>query len=194
MGRKALPRSEAFHRPDGITEITLIHGEICLVNTEKYPMVANGRWYAHRYVTVNGIELTYARTSLPDPTGKSKTGFRGVLMHKLLTGNPKTDHFNRNGLDNRMENLRGSTQGQNTFNCQKTTINRITKNPPTSKHVGVFFRKQKGSGWFGCISAGGKQVKSGRFATEMEALEWRVAAEKKYYPEFIRYPDKEEAA
>ena len=191
MAGKKLPRNEITHRADGVTEIALVpHGEICLINTEKYPIIKDGRWYAHKHKLPSGVELIYARTSLPDPTGKSKTGFRGVLMHKLLTGNPNTDHFNRNGLDNRMENLRPSTKGRNTYNCGKIDMNKVTGNPCTSKHVGVFYQKGKKAGWFGTIGVDGRKVRSLRLSTEEGALQWRIAAEKLYYPDYERHPER----
>src|SRR5260221_8685293 len=44
-------------------------------------------------------------------------GIRSVIrMHKLLTGWPRTDHWNHDGLDNQRSNLRPATMSQNGAN------------------------------------------------------------------------------
>ncbi|RIB10270.1 hypothetical protein C2G38_2250880 [Gigaspora rosea] len=56
------------------------------------------------------------------------------------------DHINRNGLDNRDENLRKTTPRENALNCK------LSKNN-TSGYNGIYFNKYKNSWRFKCEQA-----------------------------------------
>jgi hypothetical protein len=50
---------------------------------------------------------------------KRRDGVRSVIrMHKLITGWPRTDHQNHDGLDNQRSNLRPATNAQNSANSR----------------------------------------------------------------------------
>lgn len=90
-----------------------------------------------------------------------------VMMHKIITGFKLTDHINRNGLDNRRENLREATHSENNLN----TIKRKTyKGKPTSsKYKGVHWDARGNGCWVASATLNGKQRELGRFHDEKEA-------------------------
>jgi hypothetical protein len=72
------------------------------------------------------------------------------------------DHINRNGLDNRRENLRTASQQQNKANSigwRKET---------SSQYKGVYFESSRGL-WRAKIMYDGKSIHLGRYKTEIEA-------------------------
>lgn len=179
-GRPKGPLNPAVHRADDITEIHLTGGAICLIDTDDYELVQDYRWYAH----CNG-DCCYARTSfaLPSVDGKRQRG--RIMMHRLLVpGEDFLDHKNHNGLDNRRQNIRKATQGQNAFNRIK--IKRSNQHPhlaPTSLHRGVSFCQSR-QNWTAMIQVEGKYVHLGSYVSEEEAWEARQQGERKYYPDF----------
>lgn len=99
----------------------------------------------------------------------TKAGRKGISMHRLIMGFPKgkeVDHKNRNGLDNRRDNLRIATKAENSKN---------KKAWGKSRYLGVSLdsakRKLKPDciRWLSCISINGKNKTLGRFNTEEEA-------------------------
>lgn len=96
-------------------------------------------------------------------------------MHKLIMNTPKgmdTDHRNRNGLDNRRENLRITTRTQNNFNSG------VHKNN-TSGHRGVTWFKAAGL-WRAYIGGVKTRVELGYFKNISDAIKAREEAEKIY--------------
>lgn len=78
--------------------ITLKHGQECKVSDEDYPMLSGFKW------SLNGA-------------GYACSG-RGFI-HRIIMNAPKgieVDHINGDRLDNRRENLRLCTRGQNVSN------------------------------------------------------------------------------
>ncbi len=80
-----------------------------LVDEADFEIVSafRGTWYAHK----RGNTF-YAQTCIRDANGKRKI----VLMHRVLLNPPadmQVDHKNHNGLDNRRENIRIVTRGEN---------------------------------------------------------------------------------
>jgi hypothetical protein len=173
----------AIHRSDGLTEIELTHNKIALINTFNYAKTLGYGWYATMVNKGNWYAQAVIRSE------RTKSGKTTIMMHRLfLPDVPLIDHYNRNGLDNTMINLRAATKAQNMFNCKKYSRSRHNPNGTTSKYVGVSYCSSRGD-WTAAIRHEGKILNLGQRKTEEEAYALRLAAEKKYYPDFERYPD-----
>lgn len=81
-------------------------GRVALIDDADYDLIAGYSWCASEHPGV-----TYALTAI-QRDGKNTT----IRMHQLLTGWPRTDHVNGDGLDNRRANLRPVNQAQNQAN------------------------------------------------------------------------------
>lgn len=145
--------------------IPLTQGEFALVSDEDYAtVVAAGKWFCW---TSHGHKYAMRHIYLPD--GKRTV----LLMHRLITGlqhgDPHmVDHQNRNGLDNRRENLR-VTLDQNPQNIGKRKDN-------SSGYKGVSFHKGSGK-WQARIRLKGKSTCLGFFpSAESAALVYDAAA------------------
>jgi len=111
-----------------------------------------------------------------------KTNKKLVWMHNEIIENPKgllIDHFNHNGLDNRRENLRVATRGQNTCNCKK-------RKRCSSRFKGVCFHKnsRRQKPWDSYINVNGQRISLGCYMTEVEAAHAYDAAARKYHGQF----------
>lgn len=87
-----------------------------------------------------------------------RRGAANLLMHRLVLEAPpgtRTDHINRNRLDNRRSNLRIVSHCENAWNCGITRNNK-------SGFKGVYFADGK---WRGQIMARGRQFRLGKFET-----------------------------
>lgn len=109
-------------------EIPLTRGLVALVDDGDVPLVAKCRWAAMR-----SSRTWYAhRSGIRRPDG----GYTGQLMHSLLTGWPRVDHINGNGLDNRRGNLRPANRAENGQNSRKPRRG-------TSKYKGVHWNRRR---------------------------------------------------
>lgn len=100
-------------------------------------------------------------------------------LHRIVLGLAKDsilepDHRNRNGLDNRKENLRLVTRSQNNFNKRMQSNNKSGVN-------GVFLRKNTNV-WQAVIKLNGKNIYLGNFPKMEDAIEARSKAEDAYLP------------
>lgn len=86
------------------------------------------------------------------------------------------DHINRNKSDNRISNLRECTRGQNLANQSIRTDN-------TSGTIGVYWSKQAKK-WQAYINFGNSRIHLGLHDKIDDAVQARLAAEKKYLGEF----------
>lgn len=109
----------------------------------------------------------YIRTNL----GDSHT----ISLHKLLTNNEMTDHIDRNGLNNRRNNLRATTDKQNSTNKNIMPTNK-------SGVIGVCWDKLRGR-WKVTVSRNNKTINIGRYDNFEDAVISRLKAELKYYGE-----------
>lgn len=95
-----------------------------------------------------------------------------ITMHKLL-GYYRPDHYNRNKLDNRRENLVQSTQKENSRNMPKRSTN-------TSGFIGVCWNKAMQK-WQAAITVDNVSIYLGCFCDKNEAIRTRLKAELKYF-------------
>lgn len=86
------------------------------------------------------------------------------------------DHINGNGLDNRRENLRISTQAQNLWNAKK-------HKDSSSIYKGVSKRRND-TNWSARIMKNGKAQHIGMFTTETEAASAYNRVAKELFGEF----------
>lgn len=109
-------RVERTARPSDTARIPLSRGLFAIVDIEDYERtMAAGPWHAdvHR-------RTVYVRRNVRRPDGR-RTAQR---LHTFLTGWPRVDHHNGDGLDNRRTNLRQATKSQNSANADLRADNR----------------------------------------------------------------------
>lgn|SRR3990167_2809158 len=137
-----------------------------LLDDEDFERVKNIKWHYHHG---GHSDNWYAMTS------------GSVLMHRLIMNTPKgmeVDHINGNGLDNRRENLRICTVGQNRMN------RKISKNN-SSGFNGVYWEKAKNS-WRVKIHANNRFIHVGNFVNLRKAAISYNEAAQRYFGEFAR--------
>lgn len=160
-------------------EIKLTQNQVALIDDEDFDLVSQYKWFAVKE------DNTYYAHSNKWLYGKQVT----IRMHRLIMNFPsgkQVDHKNRNGLDNRRENLRVCTHTQN---CQ----NRKARNG-VSIFKGVCYESNSRSKkkWRVRINYGKTRIHIGRFLTEEEAAKAYDKAAKKYFGEFANLNFKEE--
>ena len=89
-------------------------GRAALVDDDDYGLVVAYVWYLYEDARRNAGPYAFASVRRPD--GRHSM----IYMHKLITGWPRTDHINHNGLDNQRHNLRPATGSQNQANRKLT--------------------------------------------------------------------------
>ena len=130
--------------------IHLSNGDRAIVDDDDYPIVSQYNWHCR------------SRSK-----ERTKYAFRHVgstqqYMHTLITGFSKTDHKNGNGLDNRKENLRETTNSKNKMNVPKQRGNY------TSKYKGVCMPKNY-TKWRATIYLNRRAKHLGYFENEIDA-------------------------
>lgn len=148
--------------------IPLTQGLATIVDDEDYDWLARWKWCAHK----DG-HTYYAQR------GKWVDGRVVILsMHRLILDlgpDDMCDHKNRDGLDNRKENLRLCTKSQN-------GANRIS----TSRHGYKGVHLRQGKYWSAQIKVNRETVLLGSYKTcEEAALAYNKAAQQ-YFGEFAR--------
>lgn len=143
-----------------------------MVDDEDYDFLNQWKWCAYHSGNTN-----YAKRSV------QKNNIRhDILIHRLLlgvSGAAFVDHINRNGLDNRKENLRVCTISENGMNCAKPS------RQLTSKYKGVYFHKRKGK-FNAKIKKGGKNIHLGTFTNETDAAIAYNSAARELFGDFAR--------
>jgi len=147
-------------------------GRVALVDDHDYALVIPHRWllqetlcpgrtphgpYVLRYVTQDGQQAI-------------------VMMHKMLTGWPKTDHIDHNGLNNQRYNLRPVTDIQNQWNKRPILS-------AASPYKGVGFVPKSGK-WAARIQVDGRPRRLGRYRTQEAAARAYDAAAREHFGEF----------
>lgn len=138
-----------------VVKIILNENEI-LINRKYLPLFSNFSWY----VETGKGQTNYLRANVKY-NGKKRT----IFFHQLILGiydDLEIDHFNGNGLDNRIENLRIVTHQENQNNQRKR------KTKTSSKYIGVHFCKTQNK-WVAMSTYKNKTKNIGRFENEVEA-------------------------
>ena len=133
---------------------------------EDYDKIKNYCWYANTSKK-NGYCSIRARDRITKKI---------VPIHEVITGKKYQDHIDRNTFNNRKNNLRDSTQLENTKNKS------LQKNN-TSGVAGVYFNKNVQK-WVARVNIDCVQTDLGYFEKFEDAVVSRLKAEKKYYGEF----------
>jgi hypothetical protein len=145
-----------------VAMIPLTQGQYAIIDAEMWPVVGLHTWRA----------VEHGRTFYAE-------GPKGLRLHQLLCPchpNTLADHINRNGLDNRLANLRPASFQQN-------TQNNGSKGRSNTGFKGVYFDKYDGR-IAAKISINKKLKTLGRFKTVEEAARAYDAAARLHYGEF----------
>lgn len=166
--------NKAIHFADGVTVIALErkNGDVfsCYIDAVSWPLVCSHRWRANKN---KHSKTFYAVTHVRKADG-TRTNLQ---MHRLLMPDvSEVDHANRNGLDNRRDNLRAATSSQNGANKEMHRDN-------TSGFKGVFWNKAK---WNAHVRFNNKSVYLGRFDDPVEAARAYDAKALELFGEFAR--------
>lgn len=145
-------------------EIKLRSGEVTVVDDCMFKIASAGTWYAIR----RGHQIHAYR--------KGENG-KTVYLHRLIIGAKAgeiVDHINRNGLDNRLENLRLVNKAQN--------ANNSVSNGNTSGYRGVSLKNDGRKKKFRAVIVfEEKQIFLGNYYTSIEAAKAYDEAALKYY-------------
>lgn len=148
--------------------VNLTKGYQAIVDDVVFEWINQFKWHVQETGT-----CTYAASNFKFLSGKAKV----VLMHWLvLFGEKEIDHINRNGLDNRMENLRACTHSQNIQNKSMDRRN-------SSGIRGVYFSKRHKI-WEAEIYVNNQHIFLGSFPTKEEARIVRLKAAAEYHGQF----------
>ena len=112
-------------------EIQLPRGFVAIVDDDDYERAMQHSWA----VLDNHGRGFYVRTNVRRPT--PTRSYATLMLHRLIANAKKgevVDHINRNGLDNRKENLRIATRSTNAANS------RHRRDRSTSPYRGVYKR------------------------------------------------------
>lgn len=106
-------------------------------------------------------------------------------LHRFLIDVPDgyiVDHINRDRLDNRLSNLRVTTQQVNTQNTSGMTRG------AASQYRGVYCDRRRGTRWYVQVKHNGVKHNGGSFATEVEAAEAAAALRERVFGEPVCLP------
>lgn len=155
-------------------EIPLTQGKTALVDDGDFDLVSRFKWQAAK-----APRTWYAHRV--EYGGKRK---KTESMHRLILDAPLgmlVDHINGNGLDNRRDNLRLATKGQNNYNT------RLRRDNATG-YKGV---KRNCLRWVARIRIDRRLIHLGSFSTKEDAARAYDSAARRHFGEFakLNFPD-----
>lgn len=159
-----LDRDAALPPPDPLSTayIDLPCGRRALVDAADLERLSSFRWFAK---PMGGkTEKFYAVRSI-----RTERGARHLPMHREIAGAPLglvVDHLNGNSLDNRRQNLRICTQGDNARN--------VSRDADPMRGV-----SRRGNRWVARLCVDGRMTHIGVFNTALEASRAVAAARTK---------------
>jgi hypothetical protein len=148
--------------------IPLTQGQNAIVDTGDFEWLSKWNWFAWWSADTKSF---YA---MRHPTKSDQ-----LQMHNVILGiqpGERGDHINRNTLDNRRNNLRKATHGQNQHNQRKRCNN-------SSGYIGVSWDKRKNK-WRAYVSLNRKQTFLGYFDSAEQAAHARDDAATKMHGQF----------
>ena len=160
-----------FFIGDNMKIIPLTKGKYATVDDEDYGWLIKYKWYA----------LVEANTCYACTTVGGRKNKKHIRMHRLIMNAPvgmDVDHINRDGTDNRKDNLRICTRRQNIQNSRK----RIGT---SSQFKGVHWRPEVKK-WQARIYAQDKYRSLGHYINERDAALAYNKAANEYFGEFAR--------
>jgi hypothetical protein len=150
----------------------LTRGKFAIVDPDDYPRLAKHKWFLAKSPT-GSYAARWQRH-------KTKNTRKRIWMHREIIHIPKhmvCDHKNRNGLDNRMANLRPATVSQNLCNRAKR------KTKTRSKYKGLEWDKNQRK-WKARIQLNNKKINLGSFSNEIDAAKAYDKKAKELFREF----------
>lgn len=162
--------------------IPLTRGFVAIVDDEDYDKVSRFKWHAK-----TSKRSVYAARAIPNPQAR---GPRQTLLylHHVITGYPRVDHRDGDGLNNRRENLRAATMTQN-------NQNRRASRTAASRFKGVFTNSGftnsgRGLPWKAGIKVGARSIHLGYFGSEDDAARAYDAAAREHFGEWaaVNFP------
>jgi hypothetical protein len=151
------PKRNIYCKVGKVTLLLMSNGS-ALLDTDRVNQVKDFQWFRSKRQNPRGYVEAHAKG-----TGKM------VYMHRLLLDTPPgldTDHVNRNGLCNKLENLRVATRSQN-------NLNRSKANSSSSTGVlGVVYRPKRKK-YEANVFVNGVGHYCGQYRTVEEAVEAR---------------------
>lgn len=150
--------------------IPLNHSKYAVIDDEDFDIIAYHKWYFHKGYAVRTQKVN----------GKKKM----IYMHRRIMKPPAdmvVDHINGNGLDNRRNNLRVCTRGENVRNMRRTQSRK--KAERHSRFKGVYWVEQSQK-WVAQIRVNKKQVHLGYFENEEDAARTYDMAAQHYFGKF----------
>jgi hypothetical protein len=158
---------------------------VALVDDDDYELVNQYRWRPMPMQSNQDGFYAATNTIRPHhPSGRINVSTT-MRMHNLITGWPRVDHKNHNGLDNRRKNLRPATASQNGGNQRKSALR------TSSQFKGV---SREDSKWCAQIKVKGVKYRLGLFVAEEDAAQAYNAAAVEAFGEYAHINDMEEAA
>jgi hypothetical protein len=150
-----------------MAEIKLPCGRLLLVDDSDLTLVNQYVWFSAKR-----RQTFYARGYLRGTDDRNQK----VYLHKLLTGNVQTDHWDGNGLNNHRVNLRKCNSVQNAGNA---------KSQQHKKFRGTYFDRRKNL-WYAQLFIGRKARWGGYHSTEIGAARAFDIMARERFGEFAR--------
>jgi hypothetical protein len=150
-----------------VSVIELTRGYQATVDDDDLPFVAGFKWRAQIMpTTVYAVRQEGGRATR-----------RVIYLHGFLTGWPRVDHIDCDGLNNRRSNLRAATQQENLRNTRKRA-------GTTSQYKGVWLHAP--GRWRAAINIDGVKRYLGLYRSETEAAVAYDTAARELFGEFAR--------